>query len=38
MNRLRDGMSPDEKAKMKDKEKNTMNRLRDSMSPDENAS
>jgi hypothetical protein len=34
---LRDGMSPDEKAKMREKAKNTMNILRDSMSPDEKA-
>ncbi len=37
MNRLRDSMSPDEKANMREKAKNTMNRLRDSMSPDEKA-
>ena len=29
------GISPDEKAKMREKAKNTMKRLRDSMSPDE---
>jgi hypothetical protein len=29
------GMFHDEKAKMKEKTKNTMNRLRDSISPDE---
>jgi hypothetical protein len=29
-------MSPDEKAKMREKAKNTMNRLRNSMFPDEN--
>jgi hypothetical protein len=39
MNRLRDGMSPDEMAKMREKAKNTINRLRlrDSTSPDEKA-
>ncbi len=37
MNRLRNGMSPDEKAKMREKAKNTMNTLKDSMSPDEKA-
>ena len=31
------GMSHDEKAKMREKTKNTMNRLRDSMFPDEKA-
>jgi hypothetical protein len=30
-------MSPDEKAKMREKAKNTMNELRDSMPPDEKA-
>ena len=30
------GISPDEKAKMRDKAKNTTKRFRDSMSPDEN--
>ena len=34
---MRDSMSPDEKAKMRERAKNTMNRLRDSMSPDEKA-
>ncbi len=37
MNSLRDSISPDENAKMREKAKNTMNRLRDSMSPDEKA-
>ncbi len=35
MNTLSDGMSPDEKDKMKEKAKNTMNTLKDGMSPDE---
>jgi hypothetical protein len=37
MNRLRDSMSPDEKAKMRENAENMINRLRDSMSPDEKA-
>jgi hypothetical protein len=35
--KFRLGMCHDEKAKMREKTKNTMNRLRDSMSPDEKA-
>jgi hypothetical protein len=35
MNRLRDSISPDEKANTREKAKNRMNRLRDNVSPDE---